>query len=154
MGLKLSDYYYLEYGSTLLLSLKTYTWHVRSAKTQNSLGISPVWSESSLSAWRKLGSLATHWAHSEDCDQTGRVPRLIWVFAGRTFQYVGFVTRRLIWRNHVLHVLASIYSCFKSYCFNVVSCFRESLKLGSTMVIWCLENSKKPKCIGWSKAKV
>ena len=30
------------------------------AKTQISLGIRPVWSESSLSAWRKLGSLATH----------------------------------------------------------------------------------------------
>ena len=40
--------------------------------------------ESSLSAWRKLGPLATHWAHSEDSDQTGRMPRLIWVFAGRT----------------------------------------------------------------------
>ena len=33
---------------------------------------------------KKLGSLATHWAHSEDSDQTGRMPRLIWVFAGRT----------------------------------------------------------------------
>ena len=42
------------------------------------------WSESSLSPWRKLGPLATHWAHSEDFDQTGRMPRLIWVFAGRT----------------------------------------------------------------------
>ena len=42
------------------------------------------WSKSSLSAWRKLGSLATHWAHSEDSDQTGWMPRLIWVFAGRT----------------------------------------------------------------------
>ena len=41
-------------------------------------------SESSLSAWRKLGSLATHWVHSEDSDQTGRMPRLIWVFARRT----------------------------------------------------------------------
>ena len=41
-------------------------------------------SESLLSAWRKLGSLATYWAHSEDSDQTGRMPRLIWVFAGRT----------------------------------------------------------------------
>ena len=59
-------------------------WHVRPAKTQISLGIRPVWSESSLSAWRKLGSFATHWAHSEDSDQTGRMPRLIWVFAGRT----------------------------------------------------------------------
>ena len=47
---------------------------VRPAKTQISLGIHPVWSESSLSAWRKLGSLATHWAHSNDSDQTGRTP--------------------------------------------------------------------------------
>ena len=39
---------------------------VRPAKTQISLGIRPVWSESSLCAWRKLGSLATHRAHNED----------------------------------------------------------------------------------------
>ena len=57
---------------------------VRPANTQISLGIRTVWSESSLCAWRKLGSLATHQAHSEDSDQTGRMPRLIWVFAGRT----------------------------------------------------------------------
>ena len=42
-----------------------------------------VWSESSLSAWRKLGSLATHWTQAKT-DQTGRMPRLIWVFAGGT----------------------------------------------------------------------
>ena len=59
-------------------------WHVRLAKTQIRLGIRPVWSESSLSARSKLGSLATHWAHSEDSDQTGHMSRLIWVFAGRT----------------------------------------------------------------------
>ena len=29
-------------------------------------------------------------------DQTGRRPRLIWVFAGRTGHFVGFVMRRLI----------------------------------------------------------
>ena len=63
---------------------KPIKWHVRPAKTQISLGIRPVWSESLLSAWRKRGSLATHWAQSEDSDQTGRMPRLIWVFAGRT----------------------------------------------------------------------
>ena len=40
--------------------------------------------QSLLSTWRKLGSLATHWAHSEGSDQTERMPRLIWVFAGRT----------------------------------------------------------------------
>ena len=44
----------------------------------------PVWSESLLSAWRKLWSLSAHWAHSEDTDQTWQMPRLIWVFAGCT----------------------------------------------------------------------
>ena len=62
------------------------------AKTQISLDIHPVRSESSLSAWRKLGSLATHWAHSKGSDQTGRMPRLIWVFAGRT-DFVGLSCR-------------------------------------------------------------
>ena len=52
-------------------------WHVRPAKSQISLGICPVWAESSLSAWRKFWSLATHWAHSEDSDQTGLMPRLM-----------------------------------------------------------------------------
>ena len=32
--------------------------------------VCPVWSESSLSAWRNLGSLAIHWAHSEDSGRT------------------------------------------------------------------------------------
>ena len=54
------------------------------AKTRISRSIRPVGSESSLSTWWKLGSLATHWAHSEDSDQTGWMSRLIWVFAGRT----------------------------------------------------------------------
>ena len=63
---------------------KTNKVSVRPAKTQISLGICSVCSESSLSAWRNLGPLATNWAHSEDSDQTGRMLRLIWVFAGRT----------------------------------------------------------------------
>ena len=71
-------------NSVSCLMTKPTKWHVRSATTQISLGITPVWSVSSLSAWRKLGSLATHWAHNEDLDQTGRMPRLIWVFAGCT----------------------------------------------------------------------
>ena len=33
---------------------------------------------------------------SEDSDQTGRMPRLIRVFAGRTRHFVGFVMRWLI----------------------------------------------------------
>ena len=31
------------------------------------------------------------YADSKDADQTGQMPRLIWVFAGRTGQFVGFV---------------------------------------------------------------
>ena len=74
------------------LARKPTKWHVRPAKTQ----ICPVWSESSLSAWRKLRSLATHWAHREDSDQTGRMSRHIWVFTGCTCHSVGFVTRWLL----------------------------------------------------------
>ena len=39
--------------------------------TQISLGIRPVWSESSLSAWRNLGPLATHWAHGKTLIRLG-----------------------------------------------------------------------------------
>ena len=35
-------------------------------------------------------------ADSEDSDQTGWMPRMFGVFAGRTCHFVGFVTRRLI----------------------------------------------------------
>ena len=52
--------------------------------------------QSLLSAWRKFRSLATHWAHSEDSDQTRQMPRLIRVFTGRTYHFVGFVVRWLI----------------------------------------------------------
>ena len=73
--------------------------HVRQAKTLISLSIRPGWSESSLSAWRKPWSLATHWAHSKDSDQTGRMPRLIWIFAGCSCHFVSFVMRWLYYRN-------------------------------------------------------
>ena len=41
---------------------KTNNVAVHPVKTQISLSIRPVWSESALSTWRKLWSLATHWA--------------------------------------------------------------------------------------------
>ena len=60
------------------LMTKPIKWYVRPAKIQISLEIRTIWSESSLSAWRKLGSLATHkrtaktlirlgWAHMPFC---------------------------------------------------------------------------------------
>ena len=72
--------------SLTLVSGCTCSFEPRHDKTNKMsvLGVRPVWSESSLSAWRNLGSIATHWVHSEDSDQTGLMPRLTWVFAGRT----------------------------------------------------------------------
>ena len=64
-------------------------------KVPISLGINPVWSETLLFALRSLGSLATHWEHSKDSDQTGRMPRLISVFGVRTGHFVGFVMQWL-----------------------------------------------------------
>ena len=63
---------------------KTSIMTVRPAKTQINLGIRPVLSESSLCAqWVAKDPRFLH-ADSENSDQTGRMPRLILVFAGRT----------------------------------------------------------------------
>ena len=89
--------------------------HERPAKTQIGLGIRPVWSEFSLFAWRKLGSLPSHWAHIEDYDLTGRMPRLIWVFAGRKDHFVGSVMRRLIYFRRAFAFKLKC-SCWKEKC--------------------------------------
>ena len=99
---------------------KTNKVSVRPAKTQISLGIRPVWSESSLSARKKLGPLATHRAHSEDSDQTGQQRRLWsdWAAAqadlnlrwGHT-HFVGFVMSRLILEIYpLLHIVRNVTS--------------------------------------------
>ena len=92
------------------LMTKPTKWHEGPAKTQISLGICPVWSESSMSAWRKLGSLATHWAHSEDSDQTGWMPRLIWVFAGCTV-----ILLVLSWGGSNVEEKTKVLEAFHSY---------------------------------------
>ena len=92
-----------EFNTQLLLfswSSKKQKWATSWQNQQNGLcaqrRLRSAWAsaqsdfESSLSAWRMLGSLATHWVHSEDSDQTGQTPRLIWVFAGRPCHFVGF----------------------------------------------------------------
>ena len=71
-------------------------WYVCPAKTQISLGIHPVWSESSLcTQWLAEDPVFLH-ADSADSDQTGRMPRLIWVFAGSEDHFIGFIVRWLI----------------------------------------------------------
>ena len=63
---------------------KTNKMSVRPAKTQISLGICPVWSVSSLcTQWVAKDQSFLH-VDSEDPDQTGQMPRLIWVFTGGT----------------------------------------------------------------------
>ena len=63
---------------------KTNKMSVRPTKTQISLGICPVWSESLVCAYWVVKEPSFLHADSEDSDQTGRMPRLIWVLAGCT----------------------------------------------------------------------
>ena len=66
------------------MSVRPARMSVRPAKTQINLGIRQVWLESSLCAqWVAQDPRFLH-ADSEDSDQTWRMPRLIWVFAGCT----------------------------------------------------------------------
>ena len=58
-------------------------WASLGQNQQSECALSEDSDQPGLSAWRKIGSLATHVAHSKDSDQPGRMPRLIWVFAGR-----------------------------------------------------------------------
>ena len=86
---------------------------MRPAKTRISLGILQVWSESSLcTQWVAKDPTFLH-ADSEDSDQAGRMPRLIWVFAGCTDHFVGFVELRLMCQTRfsVTH-LSSSFSPF------------------------------------------
>ena len=48
-----------------LCMTKPTKWPECPAKTQISLGIFPVWSESSLSTWRNFGPLTTYWANAQ-----------------------------------------------------------------------------------------
>ena len=74
---------------------KTNKMTVRPVKTQICLGIRPVWSESLLCAhWVAKDPSFLH-VDGKNSDQTGRISRLIRVFAGRTCHFVGFVMRRL-----------------------------------------------------------
>ena len=76
---------------------KQLKWPVCPVKTQISLAIRPVWSESSLSVWRSTGSLAIHTPHSEGSDQTGWVPRLMsfsW-FCRASAKIIDFVSQTI-----------------------------------------------------------
>ena len=95
----------LHVSSLIILSknLDVQNWHGELLNSFNHLNchnktnkrIRPVWSESSLYAQWVAKDPSFLQVDSEDSDQTGRMSRLIWVFAGRTCHFVGFVMRRL-----------------------------------------------------------
>ena len=86
-------------------------------------GIRPVWSESSLcTQWIAKDQSCLH-ADSEDSDQTGLMPRLIWVFTGRTITLLilswggSFVFSVLHKNTHYGYSLASILINTHNICF-------------------------------------
>ena len=85
----------LKNSYTKWAATKPTKWSVRPAKTQISLGIHPVWSGSCQCAqWVAEDPMFLH-ADNKASDQTGQMPRLIWVFAGRKGHVVRFVMRWL-----------------------------------------------------------
>ena len=77
---------------------KTNKIAVRPAKTQISLAICPVWSESSVCVLRVAKDPVILYEDIEDSDMHGRMPRLIWDFAGHTCHFVCFV---MLWFSYV-----------------------------------------------------
>ena len=86
--------------------------------------------QSSLSAWRSLGSLIVLGAYSEDSDQTGRMPRLIWVIAGRTGHFVGFVMLRLeLWLKTCSWKSVAATETFDKYEYILIYIYMQSIKI-------------------------
>ena len=117
------------------LMTKQTKWPLRPAKTQISLGIRPVWSDSSQSAWRNIWFSATHWAHCEDSDRTGR-----------TDHFVGFVMKRVIFatlcENHV--TFKAVTSChMKMFVSYALHCYTLQEVLYSLLL---KRNTFSPNC--------
>ena len=91
------------------LLTKPTKWHVRPAKTPISLGIRTVWSESSLCAQWVAKDLSFLHADSEDSDQTGWMPRLIWIFTGRTCHFYTLPHKK--WRGIMLYPAKILSVC-------------------------------------------
>ena len=82
-----------------LCMTKPTKWPVHPAKTRIGLGIRPVWSESSLSAWRIIGSLATHKVHSKDWSDWAHAKTDLSLRRAHSY-FVGFVMLRLKYESY------------------------------------------------------
>ena len=89
---------------------KTNIMCVCPAKTQIGQGIPPVWTESSLCARCVAKGPKFLLVDSEDSDQLGWMPRLIWVCPGAQSHFVGLVKSRLIFLiNWMTCVMKAIF---------------------------------------------
>ena len=117
---------------------KTNKMSVRPAKTQISLGICPVWSESSLCAQRVAKDPRFLHADSEDSDRTGRMPRLIWVFAGHTLIL-------LVLSCHGSYFLQLTVGSLMSCCNLTFHCLTSGFQRLVTVLPSCANYRKFPK---------
>ena len=116
------------------LMTKPTKWHVCPAKTQISLGIRPVWSESSPCAQRVAKDPSFLHADSEDSDQTGRMPRLIWVFAGCTLLVLSWGGP-----NHGTKTLFTFLRLITCIFFFIYNSMEENLLI-QCCVLYCRKN--------------
>ena len=116
------------------------------AKTQISLGICPVWSESSQCAqWVAEDPIFLH-ADSEDSDQTGWMPKLIGVFTVCTGYCDSFVMRWLICSDWCLREHKN-FEGFENLYLYVAECILKNKK-ASICVNSCFEcNVLKFRCL-------
>ena len=123
--------------------------------------------ESSLCALWVANDPSFLHADSDDSDQTRLIPRLIWVFDGRTCHFVGFVMRQLLW----YWILWWNYHCLDDKIKSTVSllnfvceCFRIFCEVGIVTKIscgklftWIQMNNKRNRLMKifhrWSKRK-
>ena len=125
---------------------KTNKMNVRPAKKQISLGIHLVWSESSLCAEWVARDPSFLLADSEDSDQTGRMPRLIWVFAGCTVTSLVLSCRGSIMRTVKLQITPVFAVRMKKL---RILCYQESAQrtlVSDTQTFFSLRRAHKSFC--------
>ena len=98
---------------------KTIKVMVRPAKTQIGLASAQSDQSSLCAQWVAKGPSFLH-ADSEDSDQSGRMPRLIWVFGGRTLILLflscrGSIVMEIDKESHLLPYWVTAYSRLKNH---------------------------------------
>ena len=138
-GIWLYQFLIIAYLFNLHLSLsmtKQTKWHVCAAKTQDSLGIRTVCSESLCAVW-VANDPNFRQSDSEDSGQTGRMPRLIWVFALRKNSpcwMAAFFFENII----LIHVIFSLSTKAKGFIHSFLQLGQRCSYVGKLLEdLWC-----------------